>query len=69
MTCLFVNGTWECNLWSKILNLAIYRQLIHFQTIHFTSGLGLCKCQQKNDLAVERFITSLLEKCRDFTVL
>ena len=33
MTCLFLNWTWKCDVWSKILNLAIHRQLIHFQTI------------------------------------
>ena len=33
MTFLFLIWTWKCDFWSKILNLAIHRQLIHFQTI------------------------------------
>ena len=32
MTNLFLNS-WECDVWSKIQNLAIHRQFIHFQTI------------------------------------
>ena len=43
MTCLFLSWTWIGDVWSKILNLAIYRQLIQFQTIKM-----LAKCTRKN---------------------
>ena len=36
MTCLFLNS-WECDVWSKIQNLAIHHQFIHLQNYLMTT--------------------------------